>query len=109
MQVRGKDALLPDADAVDAVRRRGGYRVHARGMARIAGQLQPHRQVLAGLVQPQAGAVDGFEPERLDDGRLGHDSGNAEVTPLLARAFASLGRASCGERWWPAGEDPGGA
>src|SRR3546814_16987588 len=57
-------------------------------MARIAGQLQPHRQVLAGLVQPQAGAVDRFEPERLDDGRLHHDSGNAEVTPLLARAFA---------------------
>src|SRR3546814_5910963 len=41
-----------------------------------------------GLVQPQAGAVDRFEPERLDDGRLHHDSGNAEVTPLLARAFA---------------------
>src|SRR3546814_20876274 len=57
-------------------------------MARIAGQLQPHRQVLAGLVQPQAGAVDRFEPERLDAGRLHHDPGNAEVTPLLARAFA---------------------
>src|SRR3546814_15184099 len=84
MQVRGKDALLPDADAIDAVRRSGGYRVHARGMARLAGQLQPHRQVLAGLVQPQAGAVDSFGPERLDDGRHHPYHRHDEVTPLLS-------------------------